>query len=251
MAEQFGLRGIVLDRSTRALEIGEDAASAAAVGDEPIDGGGPVLAHIRLHIVYWGNSWDQHVPLIAGIDAAARAILSGNYVTLLSEYRADIGVGSVVTSQVLHRTDPGSGFTESDVRMLLSDVFDSGELSLPQQTDDAYLVFSPPGVRLPGILGAHTVMDDYISPNGARPMIYFGWITEPASTLDGYTCTLAHEIVEMITDPHFDGIHFPVAPQMNDVREIADLCPDCYRRNDGTTVQAWYSRQSGGCIQPM
>jgi hypothetical protein len=251
MAKEVGLRGVVRHRSASRFLVGEDALAAMAAADQPVDGGGPVLSHLRLRNLYWGNSWDQHLPLVASIDAATRAILSGTYVTLLSEYRNGIGVGSVVSSHVIHRPDPSDGFSEDDVRRLLSDVFDSGEVPLPQLSDDAYLVYAPPGVRLPDDLGAHTYMDDYISPTGARPMVYFGWVTEPGSTLEGYTCTLSHEVVEMITDPHFDAIHFQIPPGSHEVPEIADRCSDCYRRNDGTTVQAWYSQQNRGCFQPL
>jgi hypothetical protein len=222
-------------------------AENAAVND-PYDGGGLVLHHARVQLVYWGASWNNNGPLRAQIDSAVRTILSGNYVAALSEYRSNIESGTLAGSQIhAPAGDPPNNFTDNDVQRVIRDMIDGGLLPPPVDNQHLYLMVTPPDVSVDGILGEHWFFL-YAGNDGVPRKVHYGWVT--GRRIDDYSCTMAHELVESITDPEMDGITFASCPGVDGTCEIGDVCDQCYALPDGTVVQDWYSKQQHRCIRP-
>jgi hypothetical protein len=123
----------------------------------------------------------------------------------------------------------------------------SGLLPPPTNDQHLYLIVTPPGVSVNGVLGEHWF---FVYPDnaGAGRNVHYGWVT--GNQIGDYTCTMAHELVESITDPEMDGITFANCPGVEGTCEIGDVCNTCYALPDGTVVQDWYSKQQHRCITP-
>src|SRR5262249_48904166 len=57
------------------------------------DGGGPVINHAHVELVFWGPGWNvgSNPTLRANIQNAVDGILAGPYTSALSQYRSTIG----------------------------------------------------------------------------------------------------------------------------------------------------------------
>ena len=215
----------------------------------PDDGGGLVLAHAQVRIIYWGTVWGANAALRNQIDGAAKSILSSNYVTALSEYRPNIGAGAVVGSQIYAvGGGPTNNFTDDDVKGVLRQMI--GAELLPEPIDDQhlFLVVTPPKISVDGTWGEHWYFP-YDCRDGKQRTVHYGWVTGASNFQIGdYSCTLAHELVESITDPEMDAITFASCPGVTGTCEIGDVCSQCYTLDDGTVVQNWYSKKQGACL---
>ena len=97
-----------------------------------------------------------------------------------------------------------------------------------------------------GLLGQHHVFD--FDESGTILRVHYGWVR--GTTLDEYSITLSHELVESITDPEMDGVHFVDCTDVDGTCEIGDVCNDSYNLSNGTAVQEYYSAASDRCIRP-
>jgi hypothetical protein len=241
--------GRVLQRPKKIPGKALAPASYAADGpQDPQDGGGPVLAAARVRLIYWGSAWGTHLALRSQIDTAARSILTGGYVKTLSEYRANIGAGMLVESLAYAAgRGPADNFTDDEVQGVLRNMMTGG--LLPQPTDDQhlYLVVTPPGVAVNGILGEHWYFG-YACNDGTQRNVHYGWVT--GTQISDYSCTMSHELVESITDPEMNAITFASCPGVDGTCEIGDVCDQCYSLGDGTVVQNWYSKKQRACVSP-
>jgi hypothetical protein len=96
------------------------APAGQSAANDPNDGGGLVLHNAQVQLVYWGTSWNNSGTLRAQIDTAARTILASNYVAALSEYRSNIGPGTLAGSQIYAPSgDPANNFTDNDVQGII------------------------------------------------------------------------------------------------------------------------------------
>jgi hypothetical protein len=217
----------------------------------PDDGGGVVLAHAQVRMIYWGTAWGANAALQTQIDGAARSILSSSYVTDLSEYRPNIGAGAVAGSQVYTvGNDPANNFTDDDVKGILRDMMGANLLPEPIDDQHLFLVVTPPQITVDGTWGEHWYFS-YTCRDGVERRVHYGWVTgAPDSQIGSYSCTLAHELVESITDPEMDAITFANCPGVAGTCEIGDVCSQCYTLADGTVVQNWYSKRLGDCSAP-
>ena len=237
--------GRVLPRRARATLL---APAGEAVAQDPDDGGGLVLHNAQVQLVYWGASWNNGGALLTGIDHAVQIILGSGYVAALSEYRNNIGAGTLAGSQIYAPSgDPANNFTDNDVQALLRQMISAGLLPEPLDDQHLFLVVTPPGVAVDGILGEHWFFQ-YACSDGVLRRVHYGWIT--GTQIADYSCTMAHEIVESITDPEMDAITFASCPGVDGTCEIGDVCQACYALPDGTIVQDWYSAAQHKCIRP-
>src|SRR5947209_3690030 len=70
------------------------AAQATKGRVSSVDGGGLVLAHVSVYLVYWGAVWAQNpTPLADDITNSIKNIMSGPYISALAQYR-NIGSGT-------------------------------------------------------------------------------------------------------------------------------------------------------------
>ena len=235
--------GKVLSRCARAMAAAEPQ---AGLGD-PNDGGGLVLHDAQVRLVYWGLSWNNSIPLRDRIDAAVRSILASNYVLALNEYRDNIRAGTLAGSQMHAVADPANNFADNDAQALLRGMITSGLLPEPLDDQHLYVLVTPPGVTVDGTLGEHWYFK-FACSDGTIRNVHYGWVT--GNAIDDYSCTMAHELVESITDPEMDAITFASCPGVDGTCEIGDVCNQCYQLGDGTTVQNWYSTREHGCISP-
>jgi hypothetical protein len=200
-------------------------------------------------LIYWGTVWGTNAALRNQIDGAAKSILSSNYVTALSEYRPNIGAGAVVGSQVYATgNDPANNFTDDDVKGVLRNMMGANLLPEPIDDQHLFLVVTPPNTSVDGTWGEHWCFA-YACRDGIARMVHYGWVTGASNYQIGdYSCTLAHELVESITDPEMDAITFASCPGVTGTCEIGDVCSQCYTLDDGTVVQNWYSKKQGACL---
>ena len=245
MIEQETRRGPGKVLASRAMAMA--AAEPQAGPGDPDDGGGLVLHNAQVRLVYWGSSWNNSLDLRNRIDAAARSILSSNYVLALNEYRDNIGAGTVADSQIFAAIDPPNNFTDNDAQAAIRHMVAAGLLPEPLDDQHLYLLISPPGVTVDEALGEHWYFK-FACSDGTIRNLHYGWVT--GRNIGDYSCTLAHELVESITDPEMDAITFASCPGVNGTCEIGDVCDQCYQLPDGTTVQNWYSKRQHQCITP-
>ncbi len=238
--------GAVLAESGRAAAMAPRAGGAAKFQD----GGGPVIQIARVQLVYWGNAWTSNplpTPTADQVTAAVQRILSGSYMTGLSQYR-QIGRGYLLGAKIISNSNPPNPFTDNDVANFLTARINDG--TLPRHDafgQNLYLFIMPKGVnnQNSGFVGEHTYMTDN---NGNR--LHFGWITNNGS-LDSVTSILSHELVESCTDPEgsaFTGVAGTCS--QGGWCEIGDVC---YVNAvvDGVNVQKYYSNSDSGCIAPV
>ena len=239
-------RGKILPRDTEPGPNGPGHAFPIGPGDY----GGLVLARAQVRMIYWGTAWGVNAQLRNQIDGAAGSILSSNYVTALSEYRPNIGAGAVVGSQVYAAGDPANNFTDDDVKGVLRDMMGANLLPEPIDDQHLFLVVTPPNTSVDGNWGEHWCFS-YACSDGIERKVHYGWVTGASNYQIGdYSCTLAHELVEAITDPEMDAIRFASCPGVTGTCEIGDVCSQCDTLDDGTVVQNWYSRNQGACVAP-
>ena len=91
--------GIV--HSSAARTAGEGAQGAAGAASNFANGGGRLLSHVRVHLIFWGRSWTglpAPTPTVGQCVDAVVTMLASNYMNSLSQYGVSRGVlGSVTT----------------------------------------------------------------------------------------------------------------------------------------------------------
>jgi hypothetical protein len=131
----------------------------------------------------------------------------------------------------------------------------------PPHPDLCYLVFTPPGVNLDGISGAHNnftfpTKDQVHSPS----TVHYAVIAHPNSLqphivqstpmqFNELTITISHELVEVITDPesHTGWSSIQSDTVKFEGEEIADLCAMRSFSFHGYQVSSFWSEQQQQC----
>jgi hypothetical protein len=238
----------LLPKQGLGLQINKVPASGNDISVHFTDHGGLVLANAQLQLIFWGTAWDNSstTPSVSSILVAVNSILSGPYLSGLSQYRIT-GRPVLQGIHILDKTDPPSTFDDDDVIELIeSNIIPSGPL--PDYSNNnqlIYLVIMPPGVSYIGsALSIHGVS---YSPEGGPPL-HFGWVGNDG-TLDHVTTYFSHELVESMTNPEGDGITGdPGSCSRNQVGwcEIADVC-DFTVVVRGVVVQNYWSQTDQQC----
>jgi hypothetical protein len=213
-----------------------------------------ILTHAQVQLIFWGSAWTRDAtPPANAIFNAAQTILSGLYMSKLSQYRG-IGTGSMLGNLVIDPTDPPNPFSTDDVAQCVLRLIAAGKV--PEPEDDQpifYCVFSPVGVNFnqPDINGVHSYIYN-VSFNLPLDVnldkVLFAWVMNDGM-LDSVTTIFSHELVETCTDP--DGNAFQVTPlDPNSWHEIGDVCEGISDTLNGVKVQAYWSQSDVSCVIP-
>ena len=254
--------GIVVTRRPEGREevmptpsAGETAGADAGAATTFVDNGGPVLQNIHVHLIFWGSAWaGSTTPSAAAVTNAVSSILSGPYMSGLSQYRG-IGNGVLKGTTLATGSNPPNPFSNNDVTTLISDCIEAG--ALPEPDDDGllfYCVIMPPGVNTnqAGVIGEHSYFwyTDYDFPfDFDNDKAHYAWVMNNG-TLDFVTTVFSHELVETATDPEGSAI-LGAAGTCSGTGwcEIGDVCSST-GVVDGVTVQSYWSQRDGACIVP-
>jgi hypothetical protein len=247
----------------RAQALGD----AGAAGTTVVDGGGLVLTEVQVQLIFWGATWGQNpLPTIASVENAVSSILTGPYMSALSQYRG-VGGGILISpSVVVTTTSPHNPFSDDDVTLLVRDLlggtiagFPIGTVPEPDNNKQIfYCVIAPANVKhqgTPSIAGEHlffTLSD--VNPSGGQQVrAHLAWLTH-VGTLSSLTTIFSHELVETCSDPEGTAIQLD-APGFcfhdpNHWCEIGDNCEGTTGVVNGITVQGYWSQQDMACVVP-
>ena len=254
----IGGKGIVHERHLRTIPREDEMpaeAGAAGGGDVSsatiVDGGGTVLTQVHVQLIFWGSAWTNPgtTPSAGAVTSAVQNVLTGPYMTKLSQYRG-VGTGVLRGTTMVTGSNPPNPFTDQNVKDLVSNLIDGG--TLPEPDDEGiqllYCVIMPPlvGFTNSNVIGEHTYDTDYDFPFDFDK-IWIAWVTNNG-TLDGVTTIFSHELAEAATDPEGNGIQVAPASPTN-WNEIADICTSTGRVN-GVRVQSYWSASDNACVIP-
>jgi hypothetical protein len=214
-----------------------------------------VINHPHVELVVWGPAWtvNASTPTVNAVQTAADSILTGPYLTGLSQYLSpdQNGVGSVLGTLVSRDAPPANrGYDRLTVGNWLAQKIDNGTLPSPTSDPDLlYVVIMPEGVLQDrnGFFGNHSFATD-----GQGHNLHFAYIGNNG-TLDTITKTFSHEVVEAMTDP--EGNTWQVVPSARGIsdswNEIADGEGQMYTyRLNGFLVQSYWSKADQHYIIP-
>jgi hypothetical protein len=186
--------------------------------------GGPIGSGMPVQLVFWGSWWISAAGAAqsALIIDRTQALIASNYFSELQQYGVQRPTwrGAIVVTE----PSPPSAFTKQEhtqkVWDLIDDLIDDDKFPDPDEGRIAFVVLMPQGfTQSIGANGAHYYDTDYDFPLDydafwAAWVRYFG--PDPEATI----ITLAHELVEMFTDPEIDGWYINIPGQKGE--EIND-----------------------------
>ena len=141
------------------------------------DHGGTLIQFVRVYLIFWGSAWARNpppTPTAAQVTDAVNRIVSGGYLTGLSQYRG-VGQGYILGSTTITSSNPPNNFTDANVSNFISGLISAGTIpNLDADNQTLYLVFMPQGISASnsGFIGEHTYYTDASSRR-----VHFGWIT--------------------------------------------------------------------------
>src|SRR5262245_40640693 len=93
------------------------------------DNGGLKLPDPPVYLIFWGSGWTSSTtPSTTAVTNAASTLLSGPYLSRLSQYGSGLGHAHFVKS-VIDSSDPSAAvFTDADVRKVVERAIDTGVL---------------------------------------------------------------------------------------------------------------------------
>jgi hypothetical protein len=232
--------------------------------------GGPVLANVVVHAVYWGESvaFQSHLNDFYG------TITSSSYLDWLSEYDTPtqhIGRGSFAGATAIRPAHTGAPLTDDQIQAELSAQIDAGILPQPDGMNDLFMIHFPPSVSIKGPGGAITACVEFCAYHWAfkkgDTTVYYGVMPDLVDTgcargcgagtpQENTTSVASHELVEAITDGAIglaqkDGTPaWPMAWYRNGGAhgEIGDICNAMHGQSSGFTVQKQWSNRQNKCV---
>jgi hypothetical protein len=176
--------------------------------------GGPVLSHVDVNNVFYGQSWKTTDPWGIGaayLDKFQADITKSPYMSMLGEYGVGQGQFDKVDG-VIGSSSPAAGSKVGDSQiqaMLTTEIF-SGRL--PWETgQQLYFVYLSPNVQSKWDVANNTLghHGSYLLPYFNTP-VYYAVIVNPIgnsgfngslTTYQNLTLTSSHELAEAATDP--------------------------------------------------
>src|SRR6266480_6721647 len=223
------------------------ASQATKEGVNSVDGGGLVLTHVNVYLVFWGSVWAQDpIPSADDITKSVASIMAGPYMSALAQYR-NVGSGTLCGKMLVTTSDPQMTFSSDDVSNLLKDLINMETVPGPNDVDQLlYCVIMPVGVSS----DQSNVIGEHFSPGED---ILCAWVMNDG-TLDSVTTIFSHELVEACTNPHGDGYQIDAPGQCSaspiNWCEIGDICEGIRDTVNGVVVQEYWSASDSACIAP-
>ncbi|WEO78768.1 hypothetical protein BJQ94_06990 [Cryobacterium sp. SO2] len=172
---------------------------------------------VPVQLLFWGTWWTgAGAASRVNIEAQTQRLLASRYFAELYQYgipHAPVWRGSLI---VTSPSPPASGTTRETMRATLDLIDDLLDDNVFPDPDDgpriAFIVLLPDGyvvTNMATVAGAHG--SDYDSDGPFDTDTYWaGWVRhlDPVGAAPNNTVeTLAHELIEIVTDPEFDGWH--------------------------------------------
>jgi hypothetical protein len=227
---------------------------------------------VPVQLLFWGSWWKEAgAASRANIEAQTQRLLASRYFDELAQYgipHAPVWRGSLI---VTRPGPPASGTVSQTMRHtlnLIDDLLDDDVFPDPDDGDRiAFIVMLPDGFVLTDAVdaaGAHGHDYDFDGPFDTDTY-WAGWVRhlDPVGGAPNETVeTLGHELIEIITDPEYDGWH---TERQTGTNELVDAggspAPGTVRyTNDFTTqsaftddvlVQAYWSNSRGRTVIPL
>lgn len=223
------------------------AAQATKGGVSTVDGGGLVLTHVNVYLVFWGSAWAQNpTPSADDISKSVASIMAGPYMSALEQYR-NVGSGTLCGMMLITTSDPPTKFSNDDVSNLLINLINMQTVPGLNDVDQIlYCVIMPTGVSSdqPDVIGEH------FSPGEG---ILCGWVMNNG-TLDSVSTIFSHELAEACTNPNGDAYQFDAPGHCSaspiNWCEIGDVCEGIRDTVNGVVVQQYWSARDSACIAP-
>ena len=233
--------------------------------------GGPVISHVKVFIVYWGDQVGTELQL--KLAPFYRSILDSSYMDVLAQYKTDIpavdgrkgtgqtiGHGRLIGQKMIEPRNQAATLTDRMIQKELSAQIASGVLPSPD-ANTLYMVYFPRGVRIKGPGGSggscetfDAYHDGFKTSHGDA--IFYGVMPDCGLDFAGATEVSSHETIEAVTDPFPTPGNHPSYPQAwNSIRgdEVADLCqtrPPSYVSGSVTSVVARpWDNSIGACAK--
>ncbi len=238
------------DKTDRPVERLAEAATDAEPGTTVVDLGGPVLTNVHVHLIFWGSMWAGN-PFLAAVDVtnAVTSILSGPYMTALSQYRG-IGYGTLSGTTLVTTSNPPPVFSDQDVIDLITGLIQAGTVPTPGSDDQLlYCVIMPIRVEYisSGIGGAHNSFRFGQRNQPGSRNVHYAWVMNDG--MDSLTTRFSHELVEACTDPEINAFQIPSGTPPH-WYEIADVCDSSTAVLNGVVVQPYWSQSDLACVLP-
>ena len=242
--------GVVADAAAPRT-AGADGGGSVSI----VDGGGPVLTHVHVQLIFWGAAWGgATTPSSAAVTTAVTNLLAGPYMSALAQYRG-IGRGSLRGTTTVTTSNPPNPFSDGDVGNLVISLINNNTLPEPDEdTQILYCVIMPPNISSGrSSIGEHTYTSftDTGIFDSDTTRAHFAWVMNNG-TLDFVTEIFSHELAEACSDP--EGNAFQIAPSNPTAwNEIGDSGCGCQSQDatlDGIRVQKYWSQRDNACIAP-
>ncbi|HEY2009447.1 MAG TPA: hypothetical protein VGH23_10690 [Rhizomicrobium sp.] len=211
------------------------------------DHNGAVIQFVRAYLIFWGSAWTSNpppTPTTAQVTDAISRIVSGGYLTGLSQYRG-IGQGYILGTATVTSSNPPNGFTDTNVSNFIKGLISAGTIpNLDTDNQTLYIVFMPKGVNASNsnFIGEHTYYTD-----SSNRRVHFGWITNNG-TLSSVSIITSHEIAESMTDPEGSSILGDAGTcSGTGWCEIGDVCQGTTGTVNGASVQSYWSQSNKAC----
>jgi hypothetical protein len=203
--------------------------------------GGPVLSHVKVYVVLWGNGFN---PLFQGqLGGFYTAIVNSNYFDWLKEYNTPtqtVGRGSFDGVIAITPTHTAMDLTDDDIEAELEHQLDLHVLPEPD-ADTLFMIYFPEDYSITknGLVSCESFCayhEGFVSKTHGN--VFYGVMPDLGGAcsmgcgfngdeFENLTDVSSHELTEAVTDP-FPAIGFnPAFPQAwiaPDQNEIGDLC---------------------------
>jgi len=209
---------------------------------------GTVLSSPPVHVVFWGNAWNSPAPDTTTGTARRDRLLSitknilsdAKYFSGAKTY-GDIGTARFAGA-VAVASSPAALEKPEQVWHDAPALFSGGDIPAPSSDNEVYVLMLPDSSDTEDG-GYHTEIN-VTRADGNDTLAQLAVINTRGSTFDDVSDTISHELVEDITDPHFDAV-FGHGGREGECStnadtwkcEIADMCANADYGTDPKTPQ--------------
>lgn len=210
-----------------------------------VNHGGRVIAHPRIHRVFWGSAWSQWPRYFESISYNATWSNLANTAAFYNRV-AEYGIGQGSSG---NRFDISTGATGAVAETTFQDGLVSAlaAASYTPTDDDIFVIFLPPGTTSQYDTdnnGAGHHYSFYGLVNYAFHDIVYA-VLEYQTSSDTLNMNVSHEIMEAATDPdiysYFDTV-------TNPAQEVGDVCWHQSAKIAGYTVEKVWSQAVCRCV---
>ncbi|MGZ3652064.1 MAG: hypothetical protein ACXVB9_10455 [Bdellovibrionota bacterium] len=233
--------------------------------------GGPVIAHVKVHAIYWGSGVDAGTQ--NQLKAFYTGLVSSSYIDQLAEFstkvrsidgregtQQEIGRGSFGESITITPVNRSASLTQADIEHELEAQIESGAIPKPD-ADSLYMIHFPDGISVSISFGRSC--ESWLADHEVYRSAKFGSVYYALFPCDSYdsssfstlTYAASHELEEAISDPmsplQNEPNVFPAGWLRADGQEIGDLCTSARSTLhaggvDYSVNPAWLNSK-GGC----